>query len=89
MYNNQQIRNDYGSESVKLVRKLEKLSKQKGRHNSHIYFNLQCKHTNLTPKTLQIKLKTESSEAKNILKTRRKSLIKSQNKGKLQTEILH
>ena len=75
MFNTQLIRTDYGAESVKLIRKLEKLAKQKGRHNSHLHFNLQCKHTNITPKTLRIKLKTESSEAKHILKRTEKALM--------------
>ena len=74
MFKIQEIK-DYGPEPVKKLRKLEKLSKQKGRHNSHIHFNLQCKHTNITPRTIRINYQCDSTEEKSIIARAEKALL--------------
>ena len=70
-----QISKDYGLETVRKIRKLEKLSKQKGRQNSHIHFNLQCKHTGITPKTVKINYKCSSKEVKDIVRRAEKAIL--------------
>ena len=94
MYNPNDIRQTYGQNSLNMIRKFEALSKQHGRHSSHLHFNMQMKHTNLIPKSLKIKAQTDSREAKAIITKAEKALLNIRikesikNKHSIQTQKL-
>ena len=48
------IKEEYGVNVLELVRKYERISKTKGRYQSHLRFYLQCKHEELTPKGIKM-----------------------------------
>ena len=61
------IRNDHGTDVLKEVRRLESISKKKGRYVSHLRFHLQCKHLELTPKGLKLKSPVTGDAARKII----------------------
>ena len=68
MLNN--VRITCGTDGVKLCRRIEVLHLKIGRNESHIRFNLQCKHTNTIPKYAQIKKcrAIDSEECRKIIR---------------------
>lgn len=67
MFKYKEIETEYGSNVLPKVREAEKLARSHGRHRSHLHFNLQCKHSNVIPKSLKIKSQTNTNEARNII----------------------
>ena len=74
-YKTNQIKNKYGIEMVKKIRTYEKISKKFGRHQAHLYFNMQCKHTDIIPGGLSIKHAGNSAQARKIIHQAEKALL--------------
>ena len=72
-YNN--LRQQYDGNTLQKVRNHENLARKHGRYTSHLRLNLQCKHSNLIPKSIKIKAQTNSNEARNILHRAEKALL--------------
>ena len=70
-----EIREKYGNETLNKIRQHEKLAKTLGRFRSHLHFGLQCKHSQLIPKTLKINHHTTSSEANDIIRRAERALL--------------
>ncbi len=74
-YKLSEIRNIYGDEAIHLIRRLENRSKGMGRYQSHLRFNLQCKHTETIPKSLKINFKGMDEASRNIIRKAEKALL--------------
>ena len=74
-YENKYIREHYGTHILKNVRSFEEISRRYGRYCSHLHFNLQCKHQDVTPKSLRLTCVSESENARNIIKRAEKALL--------------
>ena len=75
MFKFEEIKRDYGVETLQKIRIHEKLPRKIGRQTSHIRFNLQCKHTNLTPKNVKLKSPINTPEAKTIVQKAERALL--------------
>ena len=75
MFNYNQLREEYDSTIFQQIRHHEKLARKLGRYTSHLRFNLQCKHTDIIPKSLKIKSSFDSNEARNVLHRAEKALL--------------
>ena len=69
------IKQEYGVNVLDKIRKFERISKTKGRYQSHLRFYLQCKHEELTPKGIKIKSQMKNAEARHIIKKAEKALL--------------
>ena len=72
---NYKLIKEYGVNVLDLVRKFERISKTKGRYQSHLRFYLQCKHEELTPKGIKIKSQMQNAEAQKIVEEAEKALL--------------
>ena len=70
-----QIKDTYGPEVLKSVKKLEQLSRSIGRYKSHVHFNLHCKHNNVIPKSLKITSPINSNNGRNIIHQTERRLL--------------
>ena len=84
MNNINNIKLIYGNDAIRKVRSHEKLSKTIGRYRSHLRFNLQCKHSDITPKSLKLKYHSNNSDVQQILKKAEKAMINIRIKENLQ-----
>ena len=75
MFNYNNLRQQYDGNTLQKVRNHENLARKHGRYTSHLRFNLQCKHSNIIPKSIKIKAQTNSNEARNILHRAEKALL--------------
>ena len=64
MFKYNEIKNEHGPEILKKVRNYEKISKINGRYISHLRFFLQCKHSDIIPKSIKIKSQINTAEAR-------------------------
>ena len=64
VFNYKNIKEEYGINVLELVRRYERLSKTKGRYQSHLRFYLQCKHEELTPKGIKIRSQMQNADAR-------------------------
>ena len=69
------IKEKYGNETLKNIKCLEKLSKTIGRHNSHLRYNLHCKHNNIIPNFAKIKTKDNIHEIREIIHKAEKAIL--------------
>ena len=67
MFKYSELNTKYGNDVLPKVKEAENLARSYGRHRSHLYFNLQCKHAGIIPKGLKVKYQTNSSQARNII----------------------
>ena len=67
VFNYKNIKEEYGINVLELVRRYERLSKTKGRYQSHLQFYLQCKHEELTPKGIKIRSQMQNADARIII----------------------
>ena len=74
-FNYRQFRSEYGDDALGLVRKFEKISRTKGRYQSHLRFYMQCKNQELVPKGIKIKAQMHNSEARKIVEKAEKALL--------------
>ena len=70
-----QIKEKYGQAVTKQIRKIEKTADAIGRYRSHMRFNLQMKHTGITPKSIKIKAQQSSKEARLVIHKAEKALL--------------
>ena len=70
------IRTNYGHETIKNVRDLEKIGKKIARHRNHLVFALRCKELSLTPRSLQLKCPINTSKARVIVNKAQQQLIR-------------
>jgi len=75
MYKYQDIKHEYGNEVLRDIRKYEEVSMICGRYTSHLRFNLQCKHTDVIPKTIKIKSQVNSAEVRTIIHRAEKAIL--------------
>ena len=87
------IKETYGTETLKLIRSLETSYKAFGRYESHLRFSLQCKHTDIIPKSIQVKTGINSNEVRRIVHKTKKAILNIriteiyQKKKKIQNKI--
>ena len=74
-YKYKNIKTIYGNKTLHTMRCLEAATKSLGRHESHLKFNLQCKHTDLIPKYVKISTKEKGNEARLIIYKAEKALL--------------
>ena len=70
------LRLKYGEEVLKNIGKIGKLSKSLGRTESHLRFNLQCKHTNITPKYVRVKAQQTDEQVWKIIHEAETKILK-------------
>ena len=75
VFNYKNIKEEYGINVLELVRRYERLSKTKGRYQSHLRFYLQCKHEELTPKGIKIRSQMQNADARIIIVKAEKALL--------------
>ena len=75
MNNYREITENYGVEIRKKVRHYEKTSRKIGRYNSHLHFNLQCKHNDIIPNHSKILGKWKDQEERDIIRRAEKALL--------------
>ena len=78
-FNSSTIRQDYGNEVLQKIRNYEDKSRKLGRQRAHQYFNLQCKHQSLTPKSIRIKCRgvQDDPNSEKIIKKAERELLNS------------
>ena len=89
------IKQKYGEEGhgiIRKIREMERLSKTEQRNNSHIRFNLQCKHTDIIPLHARVKSGTNNKQARLIVHRAEKGILNAhiseivRKKGNLKTK---
>ena len=76
-FNSSNIKQDYGIQVLQKIRRLEDISRKLGRQRAHQYFNLQCKHQELTPKSLRVRCNAvkDDPNSQKIIKKAEKDLL--------------
>ena len=74
-HNYREIEQIYGVECKQKLRHYERTSRKVGRYTSHLHFNLQCKHNNVTPKHVKIQGKWRDEEERRIIRRAEKALL--------------
>ena len=69
------IKETYGPDCVKQVRKLEDTSRKLARFRNHLHFSLHCKHHDVTPRSLKLNSTVQGCKADNILKRAERALL--------------
>ena len=69
------ILRQHGRDVLHLLRKLEKVVDKLARWRNHLIFNIRCRRTNITPKTLQIKSPINGEKAKDVLHRTEQKLL--------------
>ena len=70
------IRENYGQESVKQVRDLEKFGRKIARHRNHLVFTLRCKELSITPRSLKLKCPIKTNRAREIVDKAQQQLLR-------------
>ena len=70
------IRENYGQESVKQVRDLEKFGRKIARHRNHLVFTLRCKELSITPRSLKLKCPIKTNKAQEIVAKAQQQLLR-------------
>ena len=98
MLNYETLRQKYGREIVKNIGTIGKLSKTLGKNESHLRFNLHCKHKDVMPNYVKVKAQQNDEQVRKIihkaereilthnirLKIKKKTIIKQQIEEKSQ-----
>ena len=74
-YKYSNIKTIYGNGTIHTIRNLETALKSLERYESHLKFNLQCKHTNIIPKNVKINTKERGNEARLIIHKAEKAIL--------------
>ena len=74
-YKYKDIKTIYGNETIHRIRSLETVTKSLGRHESHLKFNLQCKHTDIIPNNVKINSKEKNNEARVIIHKAERAIL--------------
>ena len=61
------ILRQHGRDVLQQLRKLEKIVDKLARWRNHLIFNIRCRKSNITPKTLQLKSPINGEKARDIL----------------------
>ena len=69
------IKEQYDVDVLQLIRRFESTTKAKGRHLSHLRFYLQCKHKEVTPKGIKLKLQLKDPKSRKIVEKAQKALL--------------
>ena len=75
MFKYKELNEKFGNQTLQNVRKYENLSNAKARFQTHLHFNLHCKHHNIIPKSLRIRSPIDSTEARRVIEKARKALL--------------
>ena len=70
------IRENYGQESVKQVRDLEKFGRKITRHRNHLVVTLRCKELSITPRSLKLKCPIKTNKAQEIVAKAQQQLLR-------------
>ena len=69
------IRQDFGSECVKLVRNFENIARKIADHRNHLRFSLRCLHTRVIPNSIKIRSPIQGYRARTILECAERKLL--------------
>ena len=71
----QHIRQEYGQENVKILRKLERIEKKMANFKNHRRFSLRCLDNNIIPVSLKLRSNIKTPKAKKIIKKTERALL--------------
>ena len=74
--NYQTIRTNYGQSTVKILRNCDKIEKKISSFRNHRVFTLRCRDKSLTPPSLRLRCNINSDNARKIIKTAEKQLVR-------------
>ena len=74
LFNN--LRNNYGQNTVKIVRDLENTGKKIARYRNHLVFTLRCKELRITPRSLRLKCPIKTDNAREIIAKAQQQLLR-------------
>ena len=69
------LKSQFGKDCLQLARKYEKTCRKIADYRNHIRFNLTCRNSNVSPKSLQLKVPVKGHRAENIILRAQKDLI--------------
>ena len=75
MFKYKELKQEYGEQILQKVRKYEHLSISKAKNNSHLHFNMHCKHHNVIPKSLKIKSPIDNAQARILINKTQKTML--------------
>ena len=75
MFKYKELKQEYGEQILQKVRKYEHLSVSKAKSNSHLLFNMHCKHHNVIPKSLKIKSPIDNAQARILINKTQKVML--------------
>ncbi|XP_072046801.1 uncharacterized protein [Amphiura filiformis] len=71
----QHLRDNFGPDSLKLCRDLEKTARKIGNWRNHLRFNVRCLHNGFTPVSVKLKSNVKGHRAENILRIAERKLL--------------
>ncbi len=71
----QLLRDNFGPDSLKLCRDLEKTARKISNWRNHLRFNVRCLHNGLTPVSVKLKTCIKGHRANNIIRNAEKKLL--------------
>ena len=71
----QHLRDNFGPDSLKLCRDLEKTARKIGSWRNHLRFNVICLHNGFTPVSVKLKSNVKGHRAENIIRIAERKLL--------------